>query len=191
MEAHGTATKLGDPVEFRALRRVLEASGAEPGSCGVGSVKSQIGHLLSAAGMPGLIKAVLAVERGTLLPTLHCANPNARLDLEASPLRVITEAGAWPRPGRRWAGVSAFGLGGTNAHIVVADADHLAKFARRNPLNPAPLHRRRLWHERPAGPPSHARPREEIASAELPSSLLDLHFMDGELPWDDQVESTG
>ncbi|HEU4727068.1 MAG TPA: type I polyketide synthase, partial [Kofleriaceae bacterium] len=120
VEAHGTATPLGDPIEIAALRRVF--AGAPPGSCGVGSVKTNLGHLDAAAGIAGLIKTVLALEHRRLPPSLHFASPNPRLELEGSPFRVVAAPEPWrgPRPLR--AGVSAYAVGGTNAHVVLEEA---------------------------------------------------------------------
>ncbi|WP_369174945.1 SDR family oxidoreductase [Streptomyces sp. R28] len=121
VELHGTATPLGDPIEYQALAAVFD--GVPAGTCAVGSVKTNIGHLDSAAGVAGLIKAVLAVEHGQIPPSLHYETPNQRIDLEAGPFYVNTELIPWPRrDGPRRAGVSSFGLGGTNAHVVLEQA---------------------------------------------------------------------
>ena len=126
VEAHGTGTPLGDPIEVAAL---AEAFGSEvsPGSCALGSVKGNIGHLDVAAGVAGLIKAALAVGRGLIPPTLHFERANPELRLERSPFYVNAEAREWPRGGvPRRAGVSSFGIGGTNAHVVVEEAPPLS-----------------------------------------------------------------
>ena len=120
VEGHGTATPLGDPVEVAALRKVF--AGVPRASCGLGSVKSNIGHLDAAAGVVGLIKAVLALEHRVMPPTLHFTAPNPQLGLEDSPFHVVSEARAWTGPLPRRAGVSAFGIGGTNAHVVLEEA---------------------------------------------------------------------
>lgn len=123
VEAHGTGTRLGDPVEVAALTRAY-ASGDDRQWCLLGSVKGNAGHLVAAAGMAGLVKTVLALEHGTVPPTLHAERPNPLIDLPATPFRLATAATPWPRtPGApRRAGVSAFGIGGTNAHVVVEEA---------------------------------------------------------------------
>ena len=122
VEAHGTGTPLGDPVEVAALRQAFQARG-EPGSCILGSVKGNIGHLESASGVAGLIKTVLAFEKEELPPTLHFKTPNPACELETSPFRVLNELCPWPRGDRpRRAGVSSFGMGGTNAHVVLEEA---------------------------------------------------------------------
>lgn len=126
VELHGTATILGDPIEFSALATAY--SGVAPGSCALGSAKTNIGHLDSAAGVAGLIKTVLAVEHGQLPPTLHFEKPNPRIELDGSPFYLNTELLPWPEhEGPRRAGVSSFGLGGTNAHVIVEQAPEPAR----------------------------------------------------------------
>jgi len=122
IEAHGSATPLGDPIEAAALHQVFGA-GAGPHTCALGSVKSNIGHLDAAAGIAGLLKAVLAVEHGEIPPSLHFAAPNPQIDFAAGPFYVSTGLHPWPagRTPRR-AGVSSFGLGGTNAHVILEEA---------------------------------------------------------------------
>ncbi|WP_275674737.1 type I polyketide synthase [Streptomyces sp. MUM 178J] len=122
VEAHGTATPLGDPIEVQALTEVFGPDLA-PGSVHLGSVKSNVGHLDAAAGVTGLIKAVLALEHRFIPPTAHFTDPNPRLNLEKGPFRIDAAGRPWPRtqlPPR--AGVSAFGIGGTNAHVVLEAA---------------------------------------------------------------------
>ncbi|EAU62811.1 oxidoreductase, short chain dehydrogenase/reductase family [Stigmatella aurantiaca DW4/3-1] len=123
VEAHGTGTLLGDPVEVSALTRVFRAETADTGFCGLGSVKSNIGHLDAASGVAGLIKATLAVEHGALPPTLHFRQPNPNIDWERSPFVVNGSLTPWKKDqGPRRAGVSSFGIGGTNAHAVLEQA---------------------------------------------------------------------
>ena len=123
IEAHGTATPLGDLVEIGGLTRAFARPGVGPapdrGSIALGSVKSNLGHLDAAAGVAGLVKATLAVERGLIPPSLHFKRPGERLGLEQSPFVVNSELRAWSGTGMRRAGVSAFGIGGTNAHVVI------------------------------------------------------------------------
>lgn len=120
VEAHGTGTALGDPIEVKALTNAFRNSAHKIGYCGIGSVKSNIGHLDSAAGIAGLIKAVLMIREGKLVPTLHYRRPNPHLDLDSSPFYVNTDLSDWqPAIGPRRAGVSSFGLGGTNVHLVL------------------------------------------------------------------------
>ena len=122
VETHATATPIGDAVEFEALRRVF-AVGTPDSSCVLGAVKPNIGHADAAAGIAGLIKAVLAVEHGLIPPTLHFRSANPQLNLAGSPFQISAEALPWPSGKARIAGVSAFGLGGNNAHVVVQQAD--------------------------------------------------------------------
>ncbi|MFJ8506583.1 SDR family oxidoreductase [Streptomyces avermitilis] len=120
VEAHGTGTVVGDRTELGSLTRVFEEAGAQPGRCALGSVKSQIGHTKCAAGLAGLIKTSLALHTGVKPPTLHLAEPNAAWDAQSSPFAFHTEARPWPAaPAERVAGVSAFGFGGTNFHVVL------------------------------------------------------------------------
>jgi phthiocerol/phenolphthiocerol synthesis type-I polyketide synthase E len=124
VEAHGTATRLGDPIEVAALTRAFRAGGAERrGFCRIGSVKTNIGHADAAAGVAGFIKTVLALEHRLVPASLHFRRPNPELELESSPFTVATEAWDWPAGGvPRRAGVSSFGIGGTNAHAVLEEA---------------------------------------------------------------------
>ncbi|MFI2204152.1 SDR family NAD(P)-dependent oxidoreductase [Streptomyces sp. NPDC020192] len=118
VEAHGTGTVLGDRTELETLTEVFRTAGARPGACSLGSVKSLIGHAKCAAGMAGLIKAVLAVHTGVRPPT-RLTEPNAAWDPATSPFAFDTAARPWAEP-HRVAGVSAFGFGGVNYHAVVA-----------------------------------------------------------------------
>ncbi|MFE3773331.1 SDR family NAD(P)-dependent oxidoreductase, partial [Streptomyces sp. NPDC059122] len=135
VEAHGTGTPLGDPIEIAGLREAFRAGtgdAAEPGSCAIGSLKSNIGHLESAAGIAGLTKVLMQLRHGVLPPSLHSAELNPDIDLSGTPFRVQQEAAPWTRPvvrdadGRerelpRRAGISSFGGGGANAHLVVEE----------------------------------------------------------------------
>ncbi|MEV7445849.1 type I polyketide synthase [Streptomyces sp. NPDC091204] len=125
VEAHGTGTDIGDSIEIEALtsayRFLADGGGLTPSSVALGSVKSNIGHLGPAAGVAGLIKTVLCLEHGELVPTVHFTEPNPKLNLGATPFRVVGRRDAWPagagRP--RTAAVSSFGVGGTNAHVLL------------------------------------------------------------------------
>ncbi|HWG25633.1 SDR family oxidoreductase [Actinospica sp.] len=120
VEAHGTGTVVGDRTELRTLSAVFDDAGAAPGSCVLGSVKSQIGHTKCAAGLAGLIKTAMALHTGVRPPTLHLTKPNPGWDGVSSPFAFHSAARAWPEaPGDRVAGVSAFGFGGTNFHVVL------------------------------------------------------------------------
>ncbi|WP_103339160.1 type I polyketide synthase [Amycolatopsis sp. CA-126428] len=123
VEAHGTGTLLGDPIEARALGAVLGARRAAAAPLLIGSVKTNIAHAEAAAGVAGLIKVVLAMQHGILPPQLHFAAPNPHIAFGSLGLRVVAEPTPWPRhTGRATAGVSAFGFGGTNAHVVLEEA---------------------------------------------------------------------
>ncbi|MEU3916690.1 beta-ketoacyl synthase N-terminal-like domain-containing protein [Streptomyces sp. NPDC029004] len=125
VEAHGTATKMGDPVELQALTDAFRTATDAVGSCWIGAVKSNIGHTGSASGVAGLIKTLLMLEHGELVPTLHYQRPNSLLGLDTTPFKVCARHAPWPEPdGRRprLAAVSSFGVGGTNAHVVLAAA---------------------------------------------------------------------
>lgn len=119
VEAHGTATPIGDPVEVQALTDAFRRSHDGTGWCQLGAVKSNIGHTGAAAGVAGLIKTVLMLEHRELVPSLHFTKPNPLLDLEQTPFRISTRHEPWPDRGTPLAAVSAFGAGGTNAHVIV------------------------------------------------------------------------
>jgi thioester reductase-like protein len=126
VEAHGSGTPLGDPVEIRALTRAFRAGAADPerrGYCAVGSVKTNLGHLDAAAGIAGLIKTVLALEHRVIPPSLHFRQPNPAIPFAETPFFVAAEARRWEDgDGPRRAGVNSFGIGGTNAHVVLEEA---------------------------------------------------------------------
>ena len=122
VEAHGTGTALGDPVEAGALGAVLGAGRAPDQPLLIGSVKTNLGHLEAAAGITGLVKTVLALHHGTVPKQLHFAEPSPHIDFDANALRVVTDPEPWPRySGTASAGVSAFGFGGTNAHVLLQE----------------------------------------------------------------------
>ncbi|GHM26312.1 hypothetical protein ECZU45_00990 [Escherichia coli] len=118
IETHGTGTPLGDAIEIEALRNVY-APRPQDQRCALGSVKSNMGHLDTAAGIAGLLKTVLAVSRGQIPPLLNFHTPNPALKLEESPFTIPVSAQAW-QDEMRYAGVSSFGIGGTNCHMIVA-----------------------------------------------------------------------
>lgn len=127
VELHGTGTPLGDPVEVSALTEAygtLAEKPLTPGSCGIGSVKGNVGHLGPVAGIIGLVKVVLALEREQLPPTINLDEVNPRLELDSGPFAPIRELRAWPRrpDSSRRAAVSSLGIGGSNAHVVLAEA---------------------------------------------------------------------
>ncbi|NED50824.1 SDR family oxidoreductase, partial [Micromonospora aurantiaca] len=123
VEAHGTGTALGDPIEVEGLRQAFDGADLPAGACAIGSVKSNIGHLEGAAGIAGLTKVLLQLRHRALVPSLHAGELNPHIDFAAVPLRVQRTLEPWtPPPGvPRRAGVSAFGAGGTNAHVLVEE----------------------------------------------------------------------
>ena len=123
VEAHGTGTKLGDPIEVRALRESFEAFTQRKGYCGLGSVKSNIGHALAAAGVSGVVKVLLGLRHQQLPPTLNFKELNEHIDLDESPFYVNTELKPWITDAGqlRRAAVSSFGFSGTNAHLVIEE----------------------------------------------------------------------
>lgn len=123
IEAHGTATQLGDPLEMHALERVFGPGRARNQPLIIGSVKTNIGHLEAAAGIAGLIKTVLTVLHGEIPPHLHFERLNPHIAVPDLPFQIPTEATSWPvHDGPRVAGVSSFGIGGSNAHVILAQA---------------------------------------------------------------------
>jgi acyl transferase domain-containing protein/NAD(P)-dependent dehydrogenase (short-subunit alcohol dehydrogenase family) len=177
LEAHGTGTMIGDPIELRALTDAFGGMPSRPGACAIGSVKSNLGHLLGAAGMAGLLKTVLALEHGRIPPTLFCDRPNPRFDFASSPFSPAVELRDWPAGRPRVAGVSSFGLGGTNAHLVASALEPGARDGMPPPraaLPPPVFRRRRLWLE--AVPPVRESPVAGDADGRLVTSILDLDF---------------
>jgi non-ribosomal peptide synthase protein (TIGR01720 family) len=137
IETHGTGTLLGDPIEFEALTQAFRASTQEKEFCAIGSVKTNFGHLDTAAGVAGLIKTVLALQHKQLPPSLHFTAPNPQIDFPNSPFYVNTTLTEWKNGlTPRRAAVSSFGIGGTNAHLVVEEAPpvEVANRSRRSQL---------------------------------------------------------
>jgi amino acid adenylation domain-containing protein len=139
VEAHGTGTPIGDPIEVAALTQAFRSGTDERSFCALGSVKTNIGHLDAAAGIAGLIKAVLALKYRELPPSLHFETPNPEIDFASSPFFVNARLRAWETEvgSPRRAGVSSFGIGGTNAHVILEEAP---------PLAPSPEPTRRREH---------------------------------------------
>ena len=122
VEAHGTGTKLGDPIEVKALGNVLAQGRPEDRKCALGSVKTNIGHLESAAGIAGVIKTALAIKYRQIPPSIHFQKPNPHIPFDDLPVYVQTELGGWPDDSRRLiAGVTSLGFGGTNSHAILAE----------------------------------------------------------------------
>ncbi len=123
VEAHGTATPIGDPIEIEGLTRAFRRHTEDRGFCAIGSLKSNVGHLVTAAGAAGVIKTALTLHREQIPPTIGYASPNPQIDFDATPFVPAARAMNWPRgDAPRRAGVSAFGFGGTNAHVVLQEA---------------------------------------------------------------------
>lgn len=120
IEAHGTGTPLGDPIEIRAIKAVLMPGRSPAQRCGIGSVKTNIGHLEPAAGIAGLIKVVLSLQHGEIPPHLHLQQLNPHLGLDGTPFFIPQECYPWPKfSDRRLAGMSGFSFGGTNCHVIL------------------------------------------------------------------------
>ena len=140
VEAHGTATELGDPIEVTALTQAFRATTGRKGYCAIGSIKTNIGHLDRAAGVSGLIKTVLSLERGVLPPILHFTAPNPEIDFAESPFFVHARLAEWRANGApRRACVNSLGMGGTNAHVVLEEAPAVAPSGPSRPWQLLPL----------------------------------------------------
>lgn len=166
VEAHGTGTPVGDPIEANALGAVLSHNRPAGSYCAIGSVKSNIGHLEAAAGVAGLIKVALSLKHRQIPPNLHFQTPNPKIPIEELQLRVPQTLESWPNTNEsRLAAVNSFGFGGTNAHIVLAEA----------PPHPSPLEEEiARSHVSEAERSSAQRPPEGMPKAVGQSVLLPL-----------------
>jgi len=127
LEAHGTGTFLGDPIEIAALTKAFSITTNNKGFCAIGSVKSNIGHLDAAAGIAGLIKTVLSLKNKKIPPSINFESPNPEIDFENSPFYVNNKLSEWnSKNNPRRAGISSLGMGGTNSHIILQEAPHLS-----------------------------------------------------------------
>ncbi|MFJ9795827.1 type I polyketide synthase [Streptomyces sp. NPDC101145] len=174
VEAHGTATPVGDPIELTALTEAFRQDTDRTGYCWIGSVKTNIGHTDAAAGAAGLIKTVLALQHGHIPPSLHFDTPNPQFDFDASPFRVAARPTPWPADGGpRRAGVSAFGIGGTNAHVVLEEAPPPPPSA---PADDRPAHLLVLSADTPAALDATARRLADRIRADRPdgAGLADI-----------------
>ena len=123
IEAHGSATTMGDPIEIAALNQAYGQAALKPASIAVGSVKSNLGHLNAAAGVAGLIKTILSLQHGYIPPSLNFRQANPKIPFERGPFRVNHTLSPWPESNKpRRAGVSSFGIGGTNVHVILEEA---------------------------------------------------------------------
>jgi acyl transferase domain-containing protein/NAD(P)-dependent dehydrogenase (short-subunit alcohol dehydrogenase family)/acyl carrier protein/SAM-dependent methyltransferase len=151
LEAHGTGTLLGDPIEIKAATEVYGRSATGRQYCAVASVKSNIGHLMQASGIASLIKLVLSLQRQIKPPTLHCRNPHPRFRFGESPFYPILSAEPWSTSGEpRRGAVSSFGFGGTNLHAILQE--HPVAASGRAALPPTPFRRKRYWLGREIAP---------------------------------------
>ncbi|MEO6806093.1 MAG: amino acid adenylation domain-containing protein [Edaphobacter sp.] len=123
IEAHGTATPLGDPIEVAALTKAFRLGTDDSGFCAIGTAKANVGHLDAAAGVAGVIKTAISLNKATLPPLAQFKTPNPNIDFKNSPFYINREASPWRSDGPRRAGVSAFGVGGVNAHVVLEEAE--------------------------------------------------------------------
>ena len=161
VETHGTGTSLGDPIEIAGLTKAFRAGTDKKGYCGVGSVKTNIGHLVTAGGVASLIKTVEALKHRQIPPSLNYEKPNPQIDFENSPFYVVTRLTEWQSVGLRRAGVSSFGIGGTNAHLVVEEAPE-----------PEPSHYHRTCHPFPISARSEPALRTAISNL---AAFLEAH----------------
>jgi acyl transferase domain-containing protein/acyl-CoA synthetase (AMP-forming)/AMP-acid ligase II/acyl carrier protein len=172
IEAHGTGTALGDPIEVNAIAAVLLADRPAEALCRIGSVKTNIGHLESAAGIAGFIKAALALHHRAIPASLHCHVPNPRLQIAGTPIRLAVRGEHWESATPRVAGVSSFGFGGTNAHVVLEEYRAVdAASDVRPPAAPA----RDLPRAAPRA--EHRQPRPLDAAAQDTAAQEDAHVL--------------
>ena len=135
VEAHGSGTPVGDPVEVMALTKAFRTFTGRSGYCGLGSVKTNVGHLDAAAAVAGMIKTILALKHRTLPPSLHFSEANPEIDFASTPFYVNTQAKEWTSDGPRRAGVMSTGMGGTNAHVVFEEAPEPTRSTRKDSSN--------------------------------------------------------
>jgi acyl transferase domain-containing protein len=132
VETHGTGTRLGDPIEIEALTKAFVDSG-NVGKCAIGSVKSNIGHTDTAAGVAGVIKTALSLKNKVLPPSINFKKANPKIDFKHNPFYVNTKLNPWVSNSKRFAGISSFGIGGTNAHLILGEAPEFKKVLSEGP----------------------------------------------------------
>ncbi|MDR0734341.1 MAG: acyltransferase domain-containing protein, partial [Elusimicrobiota bacterium] len=174
IEAHGTATRVGDAAELSALNEVFSPL-AKPGTIWLGSVKSQIGHAKAAAGIASVIKVMLALHHKVLPPSINFETPNPTVDWASSPFKVITKAREWETDKIRRANVSSFGFGGTNFHLAAQEYDSNINFA--PPQEPAPC-----AHAAPRQPQNNFNNQEnEMTQASKYALMVPLEKLQGDM----------
>lgn len=173
VEAHGTGTALGDPIEVKSLKRVLMKDREPDQPCYLGSVKTNIGHLEAAAGVAGLIKVVLSLQHQEIPPNLHFQQLNPYISLKKTTFSIPTERQSWNCSGSRLAGVSAFGFGGTNCHVIVEEAP---KFKVVSNHNERPLHLLTLSAKSELALRALASKYQTYLQSHSESSLADISF---------------
>jgi len=180
LEAHGTGTLLGDPIEIKAATNAYQAHTQDRGFCGVASVKSNVGHMLLAAGVCSVAKVVLSMENRVLPATLHCENPHPRFNFEETPFYPIQQTRPWnPESGVRRAGISSFGFGGTNCHMILEefDAETVGHTRVRDPLPRTQYERTVVWPQlgtqlpKTPAPPAAAPVAEPMSEEDLLTAL--------------------
>lgn len=188
LEANGSGNLMGDPVEIQAATQVFQQSSPERQFCGVGSVKSNIGHLLRAAAMPGFAKVILGLVHGRIPPTLHCENPHPWFRFPESPFFPVTRLMDWPsRDGVRRAAMSAFGFAGTNCHVILEAFDRDSGNGRsRRPSLPLTSYRKKSF---PMGGPvgkSMARSEPQVSDADgtVPLATAEPHAESNRPRWE-------
>ncbi len=175
VEAHAVGTAIGDAIEFRALKAVLMEGRGSDRTCYIGSAKPNIGHLEAASGIAGLIKVILSLQHGEITPHLHLQQLNPYISLENTPLKIPTETQKWSSCGEhiRLAGVSGFGFGGTNAHIILEEAPQVSQ---KKEVIERPLHLLTLSAKSDVALRDMARSYEEFLGSHPEVSLADVCF---------------
>jgi acyl transferase domain-containing protein/thioesterase domain-containing protein/SAM-dependent methyltransferase len=168
VEAHGTGTRIGDPIEVAALTAAYRESTQNVGTCWLGAIKGNIGHTGAASGVAGFIKTVLQLHHREIVPTAHFVRPNPDLRLESTPFRVSDSRACWGHDGPLLAGISSFGIGGTNAHAILETAPRFS----RSPLGARP----RVFALSAATPSALGQYRDDIARALNDDDLCDAAF---------------